>query len=56
LLLSCADVLEEDANELADLLSLENGKPVVDARENDIRFLIGVFRFFWSIVFGTREN
>jgi acyl-CoA reductase-like NAD-dependent aldehyde dehydrogenase len=50
LLLSCADVLEEHANELADLLSLENGKPVVDARENDIRFLIGVFRPFGSIV------
>jgi acyl-CoA reductase-like NAD-dependent aldehyde dehydrogenase len=28
-LLSCANVLEEHANELADLLSLENGKPVV---------------------------
>ncbi len=50
LLLSCADVLEEHGNELADLLSLENGKPVIDARENDIRFLIGVFRFFGSIV------
>jgi acyl-CoA reductase-like NAD-dependent aldehyde dehydrogenase len=50
LLLSCASVLEEHANELADLLSLENGKPVLDARENDVRFLIGVFRFFGSIV------
>jgi len=50
LLLSCADVLEEHGNELADLLSLENGKPAIDARENDIRFLIGVFRFFGSIV------
>jgi acyl-CoA reductase-like NAD-dependent aldehyde dehydrogenase len=50
LLLSCADRLDAHANELADLLSLENGKPVADARENDIRFLIGVFRFFGSIV------
>ena len=50
LLLSCADALEEHADELADLLSLENGKPVVDARENDVRFLIGVFRFFGSII------
>jgi len=50
LLLSCADLLHEHANELADLLSLENGKPVADARENDIRFLIGVFRFFGSMV------
>src|SRR5712675_306412 len=50
LLLSCAAVLEAHADELADLLSLENGKPVADARENDVRFLIGVFRFFGSIV------
>jgi acyl-CoA reductase-like NAD-dependent aldehyde dehydrogenase len=50
LLLACATVLEAHANELADLLSLENGKPVADARENDVRFLIGVFRFFGSIV------
>jgi acyl-CoA reductase-like NAD-dependent aldehyde dehydrogenase len=50
LLLACAAVLEAHADELADLLSLENGKPVADARENDIRFLIGVFRFFGSIV------
>jgi acyl-CoA reductase-like NAD-dependent aldehyde dehydrogenase len=50
LLLSCAEVLEAHADELADLLSLENGKPVADARDNDVRFLIGVFRFFGSIV------
>ena len=50
LLPSCADVLEDHATELAELESLENGKPVTDARENDIRFLIGVFRFFGSIV------
>ena len=50
LLFACADVLEDHATELADLLSLENGKPVADARENDIRFLTGVFRFFGSIV------
>ena len=43
LLLSCAEVLEAHADELADLLSLENGKPVADARDNDVRFLIGVF-------------
>lgn len=50
LLLACADVLEDHATELADLLSLENGKPVSDARDNDLRFLTGVFRFFGSIV------
>src|ERR1700751_663375 len=35
LLLECADVLEADADELAQLESLENGKPVQDARLND---------------------
>ena len=50
LLLSCAEVVEEHADELANLLSLENGKPVADARENDVRFSIGVFRFFGSVV------
>jgi acyl-CoA reductase-like NAD-dependent aldehyde dehydrogenase len=50
LLLSCSDVLQKHADELAGLLSLENGKPVVDARQNDIEFLVGVFRFFGNIV------
>jgi acyl-CoA reductase-like NAD-dependent aldehyde dehydrogenase len=50
LLLACANVLEEHAGELAEIESLENGKPVVDARQNDIEFLIGVFRFFGSMV------
>jgi acyl-CoA reductase-like NAD-dependent aldehyde dehydrogenase len=42
LLLACADVLDEHADELAEIESLENGKPVADARDNDIRFLVGV--------------
>ncbi len=50
LLLVCADVLQKHADELAGLLSLENGKPLADARQNDVEFLIGVFRFFGSIV------
>jgi acyl-CoA reductase-like NAD-dependent aldehyde dehydrogenase len=50
LLLACADVLTEHADELAELESLENGKPVADARLHDIGFLIGVFRFFGSLV------
>ena len=33
LLLACADVLEDHATELAELLSLEHGKPVTDARD-----------------------
>ena len=32
------------------LESRENGNPVADARSNDINFLIGVFRFFGSLV------
>ncbi len=50
LLLACADVLEEHADELAEIESQENGKPIADARDNDVRFLIGVFRYFGSIV------
>src|SRR5579863_718381 len=45
LLLRGADVLEEHADELALLESRENGKPVQDARQNDISFLIAIFRF-----------
>jgi hypothetical protein len=29
--------------------SRENGKPVADARDNDLRFLTGVFRFFGAL-------
>jgi acyl-CoA reductase-like NAD-dependent aldehyde dehydrogenase len=50
LLLSCADILEKHADELAEIESMENGKPVKEARENDVQFLISVFRFFGSIV------
>ena len=49
LLLRGADVLEEHADELALLESRENGKPVQDARQNDINFLIAIFRFFGSL-------
>ena len=43
-------VLEAHADELAELVSLENGKPVADARLHDIGFLTGIFRFFGSLV------
>lgn len=49
-LLRGADVLEAHADELAALESRENGKPLADARSNDINFLLGVFRFFGSLV------
>jgi acyl-CoA reductase-like NAD-dependent aldehyde dehydrogenase len=50
IIMRCGDVLEEHADELAELLSLENGKPIADARTNDVGFLIQVFRFFGSLV------
>ncbi|HSS24927.1 MAG TPA: aldehyde dehydrogenase family protein [Mycobacterium sp.] len=50
LLVGGADVLEAHADELAELVSLENGKPVADARLHDIGFLGGIFRFFGSLV------
>jgi acyl-CoA reductase-like NAD-dependent aldehyde dehydrogenase len=43
-------VLEEHADELAPIESRENGKPVQDARQNDISFLIAIFRFFGSLI------
>jgi acyl-CoA reductase-like NAD-dependent aldehyde dehydrogenase len=49
-LLRGADVLEAHADELAALESRENGKPLADARLFDINFLLGVFRFFGSLV------
>lgn len=50
LLLKCADVMEAHADELAELVSAENGKPIADARTYDIEFLIGEFRFYGSLV------
>ena len=43
-------MLEAQADELAVLESRENGKPVADARLNDINFLIDVFRFLGSLI------
>jgi acyl-CoA reductase-like NAD-dependent aldehyde dehydrogenase len=48
-LLRCADELEKNADELATLLCMENGKPQQDARMFDVNFVIGVFRFFGGI-------
>jgi acyl-CoA reductase-like NAD-dependent aldehyde dehydrogenase len=50
LLLAGADVLEAHADELALLLSRENGKPVQDARQNDVALVSAIFRFFGSLV------
>jgi acyl-CoA reductase-like NAD-dependent aldehyde dehydrogenase len=50
LLLAGADILEAHADEIAEIESLENGKPLADARMFDVNFLIGVFRFFGSVI------
>ncbi|MFZ0187141.1 MAG: aldehyde dehydrogenase family protein [Streptosporangiaceae bacterium] len=50
-LLRAADVLEEHADELALIESRENGKPVQDARQNDISFLIVARRIDVGMVF-----
>lgn len=49
-LLRCADELEKHLDDLATLLCMENGKPAQDARTMDCNFVVGVFRFFGSIV------
>ena len=49
-LLRCADHLEAHAEELACLLCLENGKPYQDALAFDVKFLVGVFRYFGGLI------
>lgn len=49
-LFKVADRLEAHFDELSHLLSLENGKPVSQAREGDIPMVIAVYRYFASLV------
>ena len=44
------DRLAEHFEELAQLLSLENGKPVSQAREGDVPFVCGIFHYFASLI------
>lgn len=46
----CAEILEQHADELAAIETHENGKPLIDARTNDVGFLIGVFWFFAGVI------
>jgi len=46
LLLKLADLLEKHADELAELESIDNGKPVIEARHIDVAGTIGVFRYY----------
>lgn len=50
LLLKAADRLEAHSDELSRLLSLENGKPVSQAREGDVPVVIAVYRYFASLI------
>ncbi len=50
LLLDCARLLREHADELAALESRENGKPVSQARQFDLEFCIGAFEFFGGLI------
>lgn len=49
-LLRCTAELETHADDLAKLLTTENGKPLADARGGDVFTLISLFRFFGSLV------
>ncbi|TVY65510.1 Aldehyde dehydrogenase citD [Lachnellula suecica] len=49
LLFKCADALEKHATELAELLCLENGKPMQDALMFDVSFVSQIFRYFASL-------
>ncbi|MGB8416409.1 aldehyde dehydrogenase family protein [Paraburkholderia sp.] len=49
-LFKCADVLEAHADEIARIETLENGKPLSQARAFDVVTLIELFRYFGSVV------
>lgn len=50
LLSKAADALQAHFDELCCLLSLENGKPVSQAREGDVLFVIGIYRYFAALI------
>ncbi|KAJ6024799.1 hypothetical protein N7540_005596, partial [Penicillium herquei] len=50
LLFACAAALESHKEEIAALLCHENGKPYLDVLSGDVSFVIGVFRYFASLV------
>jgi acyl-CoA reductase-like NAD-dependent aldehyde dehydrogenase len=49
-LLKIAELIEQHADELAELETLDNGKPLTQARAIDINGSAGIFRYFagWS--------
>jgi acyl-CoA reductase-like NAD-dependent aldehyde dehydrogenase len=50
ILLECAALLRRHADELAELETMENGKPLTQSRPYDIELLIGSFEFFGSAI------
>ena len=50
LLLRAADRVTAHFEELAYLLSMENGKPITQARQADITFVVNIYRFFGSLI------
>ncbi|KIX03971.1 uncharacterized protein Z518_07524 [Rhinocladiella mackenziei CBS 650.93] len=50
ILLQAAEHLSKHVRELSVLLSMENGKPVSQASEGDVPFLIAIFRYFASLI------
>lgn len=48
-LFRCAAALEAHSDEISALLTLENGKPLADAKAGDVTFLINIFRFYGSL-------
>ena len=50
LLHKVGDRLAQHSEELAQLLSAENGKPVTQARDGDVAFVSGIFHYFASLI------
>lgn len=49
-LLKAADAVAKHADEIAEILCSENGKPLQDARMFDVEFCVNVFRYFASLL------
>src|SRR6202789_419263 len=55
---SLADILERHADELAELEALDNGKPVTNARRDDVGGSIEMFRYMagWAARLNGEQN
>ncbi|KAI9669434.1 MAG: hypothetical protein M1831_000470 [Alyxoria varia] len=50
LLIKCAEALDKHQEEIAEILTTENGKPLQDARKFDCVLMANSFRFFGSLI------